>query len=165
MSIGAGIIGQSRLRPVRSLVGNAAVISNGVGINYGMGVGAVRIAGFTYSIFDEAGLFDMTATAFIARLVAINGDYPFSALTFTPSTDLGGYDLLFDAIISDAGATQLSTAQSGMVTDDGLNVTAMLSQIVFPAGAPAGILPISTLVLHGDHYESHEFALSPGVTG
>jgi hypothetical protein len=163
MANGLGISAQTRLRPVTSQAA-AAGASNGVGVNYGFGVGSVRIAGVTYSVLDAAQLYDINSLAFLARIVIINGDYPPSAQLFTVFTDLTQYDVLFDAVISDtAQATQLSTAQSGMITDDGLNATAMISQLFFVNGAPVGIQPVSKLILHADHYKTRALALSPGA--
>jgi hypothetical protein len=164
MSIGNGVIQQARLRPVRSSLTGSPNTGNGVGINYGMGRGSVRVAGVTYSFWDSSGQYAMTNQVFVARVAIVNGDYPFSALAFTPTTDLGNVDVLYDQLVSEAGPVMLPTWMAGLVTDDALNCTALLSQIVWPAasGPPANIVPQSFFVLHGDHYASREDALSPG---
>lgn len=163
MAVGAGITAQARLRPVRSAIGAAGAVGNGVGINFGMGIGAVRVAGVTYAVWDASETYDMATLSFVARIVVINGDYPFSAQNFTIGTDLSNWDTLYDVLISNAGPEMLPTWMAGMVTDNGANVTAMVSQLVFPAGGPPpGITPQTFFVLHGDNYKSRELALSPG---
>lgn len=167
MAVGQGIITQSRLRPLRSaailgtvVAGNLAGL--GAGINYGMGTGATRISGITYSFRDLSLLYDMRSQTFLARICVVNSDYPFNAQTFAPYADLSAMDILFDVDVHDAGPTFLPLWQSGIVTDEGEKATLLVSQLYFPAGPPPNILPQATINLHGDHYRSRADALSPG---
>lgn len=163
MALGNQITVQSRSRPVKSLIGTAGTAGNGVGICYGMGSGSVRIAGVTYSIQDVNLVTpsSMATQIFVARVVVINGDYPYDATQFLPTTDLSQFDVLFDELVN-AAQGNLPAWFSGMVTDDGLRATALISQLFFPTGVPASVQPQSTLLLHADHYQSRELALSPG---
>lgn len=165
MAVGTGVIVQARLRPIRTVVG--AANGNGGGINYGMGIGSVRIAGVTYSVADASGQYDMSQQSFVGRVAVINGDYPFPAAAFTTATDLlvaQNCDVLLDHYFHDAGPTTIPTWMAGLVTDEGLNVTALIAEIAWPTGggAPPGITPQLTLQLHGDHYANRRLALSPG---
>lgn len=167
MGLGAGIIGQTKLRPVRSAIpvanAGANVIGNGCGVSYGFGVGSVRIEGLTYCVWDPANAVNMAAENFFMRVAIINGDYPLSSQIFTPATDLTGYELLFDQVLSGADRN-LPLWESGIVTDEGLRATVLASQLVFPAGAPALMTPQTILLLRADHYRSVELALSAGST-
>lgn len=161
MALGNQVQGQTRIKPVRSLIATAPG-SSGVGIAYGMGAGSVRVGGISYSIYDASGTYLMTQQSFVARLVVINGDYSADATQFTILTDLTAYDLLFERFVQNAQDT-IPTWFSGMATDLGENATLLISQLFFPAGAgPIGIQPVASIVLHADRYATRDLALSQG---
>lgn len=162
---GNGILVLPKLRPVKSTaVTPAGSGSLGVGVSYGMGIGAVRVAGISYSIVDAAGVLSMAQQEFWARIVVLNGDYPYDATQFSWQTDLTTpiFDVLLDRIVASAEGTIETWFSGNTTTDDGKSATALISQIHFPAGQPAGSQPVSTLLMHGDHYKNRELALSQG---
>jgi hypothetical protein len=155
-----GIHSQARLRPVYSDLNGSTTF--GVGVTYGFGIGSARLSGISYSIWDTTNQFDMGAYPFQARLVAINGQHRSGAHTFDISDDLSQYDVLYDVILREPGPTELQTWFSGIVTDEGSPLTVMISQVLFLAGAPPGIIPQTNLLVHADTFKTKELALSPG---
>ena len=169
MANGAGIIQRSRLLPVRSAIPLVnPQTGSGVGIVYGMGVGATRLAGITVAFYDTSGTYSMANQTFTARIAVINGSYPNSVLALTPSVSpdpLAGFEILYDTVIN-GGTTSpiwLPTWFSGMVSDEGEPLTLICSQLGFgSSGPPVGIVPQTVLMMHADRYQSLDLALSQG---
>lgn len=175
MANGSGIIQRTRLQPVRSALvqppGNQS-FGQGVGIVYGMGAGATRISAITISFADVSGTYDMAAQSFTARLVVVNGFYPYSVLALpavvnpptTPDPFLG-FELLYDVNVNGGSVAPiwLPTWFSGMVSDPGEPLTVICSQISFGSGGPpVGIVPQTILNMHADRYATRDLALSQG---
>lgn len=157
---GPGTVSQAigRIRPVRSQLSAATASTPGQAIVYnGQGAGiflfaplrAAVLTGLGYSFADVNGIYSAalgasgTAISFIARIVVINGDYPPGAFGFQHTTDLTGYDVLYDGYVQDVGPTIMPLGLGKIQSDDGVGLTAMLSMVGFTIPVnetlPAGI--------------------------
>lgn len=161
--VAPGIINQARIKPVASPPSGTAQ-GYGIGTSYGAGTGYVRLYGLRWSIVDSANLYQLAGASWRARIVAINGDYGPGALAFTPMTDLKaqGYDLLFDYDVEGVSSGDAPTWYAPIVTDEGEGLTVMVSQLLWLAGSPTGILPVTKLLTLCD-YDASKFRGGPNA--
>lgn len=155
MSLGKGVIGQSRLRPGYSQLGAAPTPQGmGQGIAFGMGTGSVRLQGITLCFFDQTGTTSLQNTPALVRVAVINGDYPLDATAFAWNSDLSNFDVLYDILKQTADVAHIASWAAPIVTDKGATLTVLVSQIYYPANIPAGVAGQTLLNVSADYNDN-----------